>query len=79
MASERRALEGGWILVHDIGQHSYGGAWYLCHLIQGFPPALPGVCILNRPLVTVVHHTHTMIISILVAHNPDSELIEGSG
>ena len=26
MASER--LEGGWVLVHNFGQHSHGGAWY---------------------------------------------------
>ena len=53
IASER--LEGGWILVHNFGQCSHGGAW--CHLIQVFPPMLSGVCVFNRPRVTVVYYS----------------------
>ena len=71
MANER--LDGGWMLVHSLGQHSHGGAWYFVPSNARIPLPARSLHFEPTPSRGGVSCARSMIITILVTHNPDSE------
>ena len=62
MASER--LGGGWILVHNLGQHSHGGAWYfVLSNSRVSPHPVRSLGFESTPSHGGVSYAHSMIIT----------------
>ena len=75
MASE--SLEDSWILVHNLGQHLNGGAWFFVPFnTRIFPHPARGLRFESTPSHGGVSYVLSVIIAVLVVDNPNSEHVE---